>query len=106
MVHCPCGGTYLEGVYSYLPQLNHENTKMHQEFLSNGNVMNTKVKAKLDKKAADKKAEKDDALALKRDNQTLCGCGSFFNKSYVDGGRGEDRHFSTAKHVKWALKNE
>ena len=106
MVLCPCGGSFLEGVFTNLPRYKHENTKMHQDYLSNGNVMNTKVKAKLDKKAADKKAEKDDALARRRDNQTLCGCGSFVNKAYVDGGRGEDKHFGTAKHVKWALKNE
>lgn len=67
--------------------------------------MASNVKARLDKKVAEKKALKEHALVAKRGSQTLCGCGSYFNKSYVDMGRGESRHYETAKHNKWALKN-
>ena len=104
-INCACGGSYIHGVYSDLPTYKHHNSKIHQDFLKNNNVMDSKVKAKLDKKNAEKKAEKEEALAIKRENQVLCGCGSYFNKRYVDYGRGEDKHMYTAKHAKWALKN-
>jgi len=99
-VTCPCGGSYVDTIKTSLPLFKHEKTKMHKDYVSNG-VMNSQAIAKV----AKKEAEKVEALQLKRDSQTLCGCGSFFNKRYVDGGRGEMNHLETAKHSKWAIKN-
>ena len=103
-VKCECGGSYVEGVYSDLPAYKHVNSKIHQAFLSNGNVMDTKVKARLDKKEADKKADLEEKKEARRGNQILCDCGSYYNKMWVDGGKGQFNHFSTAKHVKWTMK--
>jgi len=108
---CPCGGFYTDAVYTgdyanINPKINHEKTKMHQDYVNNGNKMSSGVKAKLEKAAAKEKEEREAAkeereaaLAEKRKTQTLCGCGSYYNNNT------EDRHFDTAKHSKWAAKN-
>lgn len=99
-IKCPCGGYYTSATYSgsYAnidPKTKHEESKMHQEFVANGNKMSAKVKEKLEKKAA---AE----LAEKRAGQVLCGCGSWYNVK--DNGPAKAKHLGTAKHAKWAGK--
>lgn len=103
---CPCGGYYTDAVYSGAyanidPQTNHEATNMHQEFIKNGNKMSSVVKAKLEKKERKVKEDKDAAIALKREKQILCGCGSYYN----DDLKRKEKHFETAKHSKWESKN-
>jgi hypothetical protein len=100
-----CGGFYTDAIYTGVhanidPQTNHEKTKMHQDFVNNGNKMSNVVKAKLEKAAAKKEEEKNAALTLKRKDQILCGCGSYYNKE----GRRKHNHFNTAKHSKWMEK--
>lgn len=77
-IQCQCGGHYTDATYqgSYAnidPQTKHEQTKMHQTFVANGNKMDKKVEARLIVAAAKAKEERDEALANKRANQTLCG---------------------------------
>jgi hypothetical protein len=104
-IQCPCGGFYTSAVYSGSfastdPQANHEKTKMHQEFVANGNKMSKKVKEKLEIKAAKELEEQRTALEEKRAHQVLCGCGSYHNNNY----NAKQKHLSTAKHDKWAAK--
>ena len=101
-IQCPCGGHYTDAVYkgSFYnedPQTNHEKTKMHQEYVANGNKMSTKIKEKLETKAKKELAEKAANLALKRVGQVHCGCGSYYNNNY----HCRETHLCTAKHMKW-----
>ena len=50
-ITCECGGYYTDAVYSGVyemisPKERHEKTKMHPEFIKNGNVMSEKLKEK------------------------------------------------------------
>lgn len=105
-IHCACGGSYTDAVYAGSfancdGKASHELTKMHQKFLANGNKMDEKVKARLDKAAANAQLEKDRALNEKRAGQVHCGCGSYYNKNMM----AKEKHFETAKHEKWARRN-
>ena len=104
-IQCPCGGYSTDAVYSghYAnidPQTNHETTNMHQDFIKNGNKMSSVVKEKLEKKERKIKEDKDAAIALKREKQILCGCGSYYNNDQ----KAKERHLNTAKHAKWVRK--